>query len=372
MDEKERYKTARKVTLVGAFANACLGIFKVIAGIIGHSSALFADGVHSLSDLLTDILVVLASKYGSIEADENHPYGHQRIETAATMFLSLLLIVVGLGVIADGIRHFIHLGEEPHGYEVLTIIVISILTNELLYHYTLRVGKAIQSQLLVANAWHHRSDAISSLVVLIGVCGSLLGFHHLDSVAAIIVGLMIIQMGWQLGWNSIQELTDAGVAADIVSKMESLIINCPGVVALHQLRTRSMGGAIFVDVHIIVGENLSVSEGHHIAEKVANTLRRAIDLISDVTLHVDPEDDEVCNPSIDLPSRADIVTDLKERCADLKGFDSFHHMTIHYLDGEIRLELVGRSDDIDISGIKTRVLTHPNIKSVSIMKELTV
>lgn len=368
MDEKARYKKAKTVTLIGAFANACLGVLKIVYGLIGHSSALLADGVHSLSDLLTDMLVVLASKYGSIAADENHPYGHQRIETAATMFLSLLLIVVGVGVVTDGIRHFIMHSTKPHGVEVLSVAVLSILVNELLFHYTKRVGVNIRSQLLIANAWHHRSDAISSFVVLVGVMGSMMGYHHLDAVAACVVGLMIIQMGGKIGWNSINELTDAGVDASTLVKMESLIINCSGVVALHQLRTRSMGGAIFVDVHVMVSEDISVSEGHHIAQQVASTLRQEIALIADVTVHVDPEDDEVCNPSTHLPTRADLVMFLKEACQEMRGYQHLKRMTIHYLDGEINLHLYFNSEEVDLDSIHQAVSSHPDIVSVSFFK----
>jgi cation diffusion facilitator family transporter len=370
MDDKGRYKEAKKVTLIGAFVNGLLGILKITYGLIGHSSALLADGVHSLSDLLTDMLVVLASRYGSQEADENHPYGHQRIETAATMFLSLLLIVVGIGVVVDGVRHFIHVSTKPHGYEVFAVIVISILANEFLYHYTKRAGERINSKLLIANAWHHRSDAISSLVVLVGVLGTLFGFAHLDSVAACIVGGMIIQMGAKLGWDSINELIDAGVESTTLLKMESLIINCSGVVALHQLRTRSMGGAIFVDVHVLVSEDLSVSEGHHIAQNVANRLREEIQLIDDVTVHVDPEDDEICNPSTHLANRPEIVSYLEAHCKMLKGFDAISRMTLHYIDGEMTLELFFSSKEVDAEAFKLAILKHEQISAVQFYKAI--
>lgn len=367
MDDKARYLKAKMVTLIGAFVNAFLGILKIIYGWMGHSSALLADGVHSLSDLLTDMLVVLASKYGSIEADENHPYGHQRIETAATMFLSLLLIIVGVGVVVDGIRHFLVFSHKPEGIAIVSVAALSILMNEILFHYTKVVGHKIRSQLLVANAWHHRSDAISSFVVLIGVIGTMMGYHHLDSIAACIVGIMIIQMGGKLGWDSINELTDAGVDANTLVKMESLIINCSGVVALHQLRTRSMGGAIFVDVHVMVSETISVSEGHHIAQQVASQLRKEIALIADVTVHVDPEDDEVCNPSTHLPNRSDLVMYLKETCQHIKGYAHLDGMTIHYLDGEIKLEMYFKEDDIDVMSLEQAILSHPNIVSVAFL-----
>lgn len=370
MSDKQRYHQARKVTLIGAVTNAFLGFIKVIFGVVGHSSALLADGIHSLSDLLTDVLVIIASKYGSQAADDSHPYGHQRIETAATMFLSLFLIIVGVGIVVDGMRHLFHTVVEPLDVDVIGVIVLSIIANELLFRYTRHVGEKIESPLIIANAWHHRSDAVSSLVVFVGVVGSLLGYHHLDSIAASIVGLMIIKMGWTLGWNSVTELVDTGVDSNTLSKMESVIINCTGVVALHQLRTRSMGGGIFVDVHVLVGERLSVSEGHHIAQNVACALRNNVELIADVTVHVDPEDDEIANPCTDLPSRSEIVSAYEKDCLGIPGYSSVIRTHMHYLDGRVLLELYFPEMNVDTKAIETIILRVKEVHEVRFYKEI--
>ena len=217
MQQHERYWQAKKVTLIGAFVNALLGCIKVLGGTFFHSHALVADGIHSFSDLLTDGMVLFASKYGSQDADNSHPYGHQRIETAATLFLALLLILVGTGIAWDSLYDIINKSHHVPEWLALPIAVISILANEGLFHYTQRIGKHIHSDLIIANAWHHRSDAGSSIVVLLGLLGSLAGFIYLDAIAAILVGLLIIKMGWSYGWNSVKELVDTAVEPQLMS-----------------------------------------------------------------------------------------------------------------------------------------------------------
>lgn len=175
MTQNDRYWQAKKVTLIGGVANALLGVIKLMGGFLFHSHALVADGIHSFSDLIADAMVLFASKYGSIDADDDHPYGHQRIETVATFLLSLLLIIAGIGIALDSARELIYSTYATPKWLSLPVICISILTNELLFHYTLRVGKRINSKLIIANAWHHRSDAGSSFVVFLGLIGSLAG-----------------------------------------------------------------------------------------------------------------------------------------------------------------------------------------------------
>ena len=338
MNQEERYHQAKKVTLWGALVNALLALIKCIGGIFFNSQALIADGIHSLSDLLTDGLVIMASKYGSQEADESHPYGHQRIETAATLLLALLLILAGTGIAWDAVKHILLTSALKPEIYALPIAVISILANELLYHYTKHIGLKIQSELITANAWHHRSDAASSIVVLLGLIGSLLGFAYFDSVAAIIVGGMIIKMGLDYGWSSVKELVDTAVEPDMLSNIEKIIQEVNGVKRIHQLRSRMMAGDVFVDVHILVAPKITVSEGHFIAQRVHQKLMKEVDAIKDVTVHVDPEDDEEVNPSIHLPERIEIERQY------LSVWQTDHpeilSWTIHYLDGKIEIALI--------------------------------
>ncbi len=372
MNELKRYQQAKRVTLIGAICNAILGIVKIIFGGLGHSHALLADGIHSLSDLLTDALVLIASKYGSQAADDDHPYGHQRIETAATCFLSLLLVVVGVAIFYDGLKHIFSALPEELGIDILVVAFASIVINEALFHYTRYYGNRLKSKLLVANAWHHRSDAASSLVVFLGVVGSLFGFKFFDPMAASIVGILVIKMGWQLGWSSISELVDTSVDAKVLKDIHQIIETTPGVVELHQLRTRLMGGAILIDVHVLVDSHLSVSEGHFIGQNVALNLRRQVKLIQDVTVHIDPEDDEIANPSIHLAPRDELEDKIKNACVSLTGFDSLQNITIHYLDGQILIDLFFQAKRIDSKGIQQAVMAFNHVSQVKLYQEVMI
>ncbi len=336
--QSKRYAQAKKVTLIGAAANACLGLLKIVGGAYFHSHALIADGVHSFSDLLTDAMVLVASKYGSQDADTLHPYGHQRIETATTLLLAMLLILTGAGIAWDSLHEVLsHQLTTPQG-AALPIAICAIITNELLFHYTHYIGKQIDSALIIANAWHHRSDAAASLVVTLGLIGSMAGFHVLDPIAAIIIGSMIIKMGIRYGWDSVKELVDTGVSIPQIAEIEKTIHEVPGVERIHQLRSRMMGKDIFIDVHVIVSPYISVSEGHYIAQFVHHTLTKQMKQVKDVTVHIDPEDDEVVSPSLHLPSRRileqSVLTPLKEDFSQVKTW------VLHYLDGKIHIDIL--------------------------------
>lgn len=335
MAKVDRYTQAKKVTLLGAIVNALLGLIKLIGGFAFHSHALVADGVHSIADLFTDVLVLFASKYGSLDADESHPYGHQRIETAATFFLALLLILAGAGIAWDSINELLAGTHTIPNWLTIPIICLSIFANEILFHYTLYVGRRIQSQLILANAWHHRSDAASSLVVFIGLVGSLLGFAALDALAAVVVGIMIIKMGWDYGKSSIMELIDTAVSPQLLNQINQIIRSVDGVEKIHQLRSRFMGSDVLIDVHVLVSPKISVSEGHYIAQHVHNTLLEQVDSIKDVIVHIDPEDDEQCPSSLHLPNRSTLEGLLKDV---FKEFPEILFWNIHYLDGKLTLD----------------------------------
>jgi cation diffusion facilitator family transporter len=365
--QTHRYQQTKRVTVVGAIKNIILGTLKVFFGVVGKSHALLADGLHSFSDLLTDLLVVFAARFSSQEADANHPYGHQRIETAASMFLALLLILTGLAIGYDAIKHLFDTAppEKPDAY-VWIVALISILFNEFLFHYTHRIGKKVKSELLIANAWHHRSDAASSLVVLVGILAALLGFHGCDLIAAAIVGAMIIKMGAELAWSSISELVDTGVPIDTLSEIEKTIANTPGVIAIHQLRTRSMGGAIFVDVHVLVNSPLSVSEGHYIAEKVHESLIDAFERVEDVTVHVDSEDDATIFDSLKLPSREELLTQLEQEHPDFVWKEHSEQIVIHYLQGKIFLEVFSDTKELNEIIIQQLLTNMPILGNITL------
>lgn len=353
MAQQDRYSQAKKVTLIGAIVSALLGIIKLVGGFLYHSHALVADGVHSIADLFTDLLVLLASKYGSLDADESHPYGHQRIETAATLFLALLLILAGSGIAWHAISELINHSATIPQWMSLPIACISIFANELLFHYTRLIGKRIQSQLIIANAWHHRSDAASSIVVLIGLIGSMYGFVALDAVAAIVVGVMIIKMGWDYAWRSIMELVDTAVDPQLITQIEQIIRQVDGVDKIHQLRSRFMGGDVLIDVHVLVSPKISVSEGHYIAQHVHNTLLEQVPSIKDVIVHIDPEDDEQCPQSYHLPNRSSIDERLKKV---QKDYPALLFWTIHYLNGKMSLDLTCTQDFNQAEALRKAVI----------------
>ena len=331
-----------KATWWGLIVNLFLSIGKLVFGFIGHSQALIADGLHSLSDLVSDGMVLLATHHSNVEADEDHPYGHARYETFATITLAVLLTAVGIGIGVDAINRLIDY-QSIATPTLMTLIIagLSILSKEVLYQYTMIVARRVKSKLLEANAWHHRSDAISSIVVFVGIAGAIWGYPLLDSVAAIIVAFMVCKIGWDLGHQSFQELVDTGLEPETLQEIEETILSVDGVKQMHMLRTRRMGHSALADVHILVSPKISVSEGHQISEAVEIALIGQFDEVNDVTVHIDPEDDEHTENSCKhLPLRADILSSLSEYWQDIPETQQLLDTTLHYLDGTVNIELV--------------------------------
>jgi cation diffusion facilitator family transporter len=336
-----RYRESRNVTLIGSVIDLLLGVAKIVVGYIGSSQALIADGVHSLSDLATDGVVLLAMKHGSREADEEHPYGHGRIETLATIALGVALIGVAAGIAWDAVVRMLHPELLMHpGWLALIVATISIIGKEAIYQYTMHVANKWKSNLLRANAWHSRSDAISSVVVAIGVLGSMGGLNYLDAVAAIGVALMVAKIGIDLSWHSAQELIDTAMEPEQVEQIRQSIHSVDGVQALHMLRTRRMGDSGLVDVHIMVNPRISVSEGHRISDTVRAQIMRDVDNVTDVMVHIDPEDDEIAAPSTGLPLREEVLARLKQQWADIEAAQHIEETVLHYLDGKIHVEVL--------------------------------
>jgi cation diffusion facilitator family transporter len=348
-----RYREVRKVTVVGGVVDLLLGIVKILVGTTANSQALIADGVHSLSDLATDFLVLFAAKHSHREADEEHPYGHGRIETVATVILGVALALVAIGICYDALQRMRDPELLAHpGMLALLVALVSVASKEIIYHYTVRVARRLRSNMLHANAWHSRSDAISSVIVVIGVAGTMYGFTYLDAIAAAAVGLMIAKIGWDLLWKSLQELIDTSLEEDKVAAIRKAILDVSGVRALHMLRTRRSGSDALVDVHILVDPGLSVSEGHMIGEHVRTQLIGAMDDVSDVTVHIDPEDDEVASPCSHLPLRDEVMRRLEKRWAKLHPKPDIEKVVLHYLDGKVHVDIFVHPMDTDEAGRK--------------------
>ncbi len=372
---EQRKIASRRATYASIIVNTLLSVGQIFLGIVGNSQALVADGIHTLSDLSTDALVLYAIWHGNKEADDDHPYGHGRIETAATVFLGLLLAFVGAAIAINAALRL----TEPASILTpapitLLMAVITILSKEGLYRYTIGIADRYNSTILRANAWHHRSDAISSIVVLIGIGGSIMGLPYFDALAAIGLGSMIIRMGLLLSWNALKELIDTALSHEEVETLKQAIINIDGVVGLHMLRSRLMGGRALIDVHLQVDGNISVSEGHQISEFVRQRLINDFESVDEVLVHIDPEDDKITTANIDLPLRSEMTSLINEAIAGIDGSTPAEKITLHYLDGRINVDLtfptIADTTDKDRQRMAKEVVEtlhqHPNIGNIEI------
>lgn len=335
-----RFAAMRRVTLTGALVNVVVSTAQITGGIFAQSQALLADGLHTLSDLISDAVVLFAAKHGSQDADDEHPYGHRRIETLGSVFVGVALIGVAAAIgFSAGERLFNPSRLLTPAPLALAIAAVAILSKEGLYHYTMHVAKRARSSLLRANAWHQRSDVFSSLVVFVGIGGTLLGLHYLDAIAAIVVAVMIARIGWQLAVSGARELIDTALDPEEVEAIRRTILATDGVSGLHMLRTRRMGGEALADVHILVNSRVSVSEGHHISEAVERRLIEEFEEMSDVTVHIDPEDDEREAACAGLPLRSELMRRLRAKWQGIEPAQRMENVALHYLDGHVHLEL---------------------------------
>lgn len=346
-----RFAAAQKCTWVSVAINLLLTVLQLVVGYFGRSQALVADGLHSLSDLLSDFLVLIANRQGNRHADADHPYGHARFETAATLLLGSALTVLGIGLIVAAGWRLQHPEELQQVHPAtLWVALLTLFAKEGLFRYLMAVAKRVRSQLLAANAWHSRSDAASSLVVLAGIGGNLLGYTFLDLAAAAVVGMMIARMGGKLAWEALAELTDAGLDAWEVEAIRQTLLNTSGVRGLHELRTRKMADNALVDAHILVDSKISVSEGHHIAESARQAVLKQHHVM-DVMVHIDPEDDMRAKPNAHLPDRDRLLAHLKERLGEASLTAS--RVVLHYLDGKVDAELYLMADGQDAAYANT-------------------
>ena len=289
-DSVKREQCVRKVTWIGLVVNLFLSGLKLLAGIYGGSQALIADGVHSLSDLTSDIAVIAGSHYWSRPPDQDHPYGHRRLETLVSVFIGIMLAAAGAGIGWKAIStlHEKH-GASP-GWIAVLVAAIAIVIKEILYRITAAVGKRVKSSALAANAWHHRTDAISSLPVLLAVSGALIfpSWSFLDHIGAAFVSLFILYAALKIIWPGISELVDAGAPEEIQKKIEAIAYDNKSIQEVHAVRTRLISTSIQVDMHIVVDGSITVREGHEIADDVKDRIIVEIPEVLDVIVHVDP------------------------------------------------------------------------------------
>lgn len=334
----DRQEVARKTTFTSIALNSVLMAAQIVVGVFAHSQALIADGVHSLADLVSDFVVLLANKKSAAAPDQDHNYGHSRYETVASLFLGALLIAVGIGMLWRAGERITNLQDIPEVHvSALVVAVIVLVSKEALFRYMLRAAKRVRSAMLIANAWHARSDAASSLVVAIGIIGSMAGWRLLDPIAAAIVGFMVARMGWTFGWDALQDLSDRALDQAETAKLRTLLMETPGVRDVHELRTRKMGDLAIVDAHILVDPLISVSEGHYIAESARASLLMS-NRVVDALIHVDPENDDISPVSSRLPTRLAATGAVRVALSAQEiGFD---HLNLHYLSSGFEIDVL--------------------------------
>jgi len=279
-----------RATALGAAINIVLAILKIWVGLAGRSRALVADGVHSLSDLATDIVVVFGLIVGSRPMDKNHLYGHKKIETLSEIIVGLCLLGVAVLMVIDAVRVLLGPAPQQSSIAALIIAAVSVVTKEFLYRYTRQVGEKIGSRAMFANAWHHRSDALSSLVVLVSL--TMIIIHPplwvMDPVACIAISIVIAKVGFDVVYPALRHIIDTAPKTEIVERISAAATSHPGVIGVHKLRARYLGAQIIADLHILVNPDLTVEEGHSIASEVEEAITRELENIYDVTVHVEP------------------------------------------------------------------------------------
>ncbi|KDR94249.1 cation diffusion facilitator family transporter [Peptoclostridium litorale DSM 5388] len=285
----ERYKKANRITIISIYINIFLSVFKIAVGVLGNSNAIVADGFHSLSDVITSIGVLAGIVVAKKPRDEEHNYGHEKAETLAAFVLSLVLIYAGVKIGLGSMKLMLHPENiKTPSYIALFAAIISILIKEVQYRITVKVGRDINSKALIADAWHHRSDALSSVGTLIGVGGAIMGYGFLDPLAGIIVSLLVLKVGFEILKTSANELMDTSVDKETEYAIREISIGVYGVKNISSLRTRIHGSMAYVDIAICVDPNMSVYDAHDIAEDVQNKVRTQISIIKEVVVHIDP------------------------------------------------------------------------------------
>lgn len=288
MEENERKIIANKISFTTLIINVILSVIKIIAGIVAHSNAMIADGVHTVSDVITTIAVIVGMNFSTKPDDAEHPYGHEKIEAVVANLLSLMLMVTALGIGYSGIQTIIQKSYTRPGVLAIIAAIISIVSKEWMYHYTLKAADKIQSSAMKADAWHHRSDALSSIGTLIGISGAALGITILDPIASLIVCLLIVKVGIDIFVQSFNQLIDRAADKQTIEKIKENIWAVEGVKNVDEVKTRMHGSKIYVDVEIAVDSMNTVGQGHEIAENVHQCIERTVSNVKHCMVHVNP------------------------------------------------------------------------------------
>jgi len=381
-ENQDHYSEIRRLTLIGSVLDLFLGSIKVLVGYISNSQALIADGIHSLSDLITDVLVLVAAKHSAQEADEGHPYGHDRIQTLVSLALAGSLSIIAIAIAWDAVTRILSPESllQP-GFLPLAIAAISVVSKEGYFQYIVRHPSTAASRMLYANAWHSRSDALSSLAVIVGVGGVLAGFPWADALAATAVAGLLLVVAYRIGREGAEELIDSAASPLLNANMRKTILTIEGVRDTHELRTRRMADKVLADVHIRVDPLISVSEGHRIGDEVMDTLKAQFVEVGDVIVHIDPEDDITDDDYSKLPLRSVIEAEINTCLQNLKQHldNRFSlqpkNIVVHYLDDGYQVEIwmsmpdeaTTRDCSLVSSRIRDELMRIDNIGHVSVL-----
>ena len=342
----ERHSEGERVTWIGAIANLVLALVKLVAGIAGKSEALIADAAHSLSDLLSDFVVLVSLNIAKRPIDEKRPYGYGRVETVGTGILGIILIGAGIGIFWDAITT-IRSGVENAPTETAFIAaIISIASKEFMYQYTVKVGRRIHSPSVIANAWHHRSDAFSSIATAIGIAAAMFGWPIFDPLAAIVVTGLIMKAGWSISSESFMDIIDTSVKKEVRHRIINAALKSEGATSYHDLKTRKTGSEILVDIHIEVDPLMDVTRAHAIADEVKDNIMQKVTNVADVLVHIDPEGEygRTTSPG----TETGIIEEIAQKAAETEGISSCRDIRVH-----------NAGDDL-IASIKVRI--EPDLK----------
>ena len=370
MSDKER--AAQNVTLMGGFVNLLLTGLKGFIGVITNSAGLIADAIHSLTDLATDLFVWLAISFGKKEADENHPHGHKRFETIATLVVGILVFVTGMGIIIE-MASQIQTTEWTNPNELaFSIIIVSIFAKEILFRWTRRIARKYNNALLEANAVHHRTDALSSIVVLAGLIATYSGFELGDLLAAVLVGAMLVRTGIKISKGALLEMSEAGVDKETLEKIVKTIETTGGVVSAHFVKTRLHAGEILGEAHVEVDPRLTVTEGHEISERVFKRVKSVVPNIRELIIHIDPEDDEIQLP--EYPSGHSLRSFLNEKWSEFNPDNQLQSIIIHLLHTGVEVSITVGDDvkDEQMMEFKNSILKDSRIDIITFNRQVNI
>jgi cation diffusion facilitator family transporter len=345
----EKYNKSKKITLLGSLGNLLLTIFKFVAGFIGGSQAMLADAVHSLSDFGSDLVVLIGLKIAQKPEDANHPYGHGRAETFSTLIVGLILLILGGNILKDAVSMIISGDYKTPGLIALIAAIVSIAVKEFLYQITVKVAEDLNSSSLKANAWHHRTDALSSVAALVGISGAMIKteWRILDPIAAILVAILVLKVGMEIALETFSDFMESAADSETIKNIDDAATDNTNVINVHSIKTRKVGSETFVDLHIEVNPQMTVTEGHDTARKVKRRIMESVENIGDVLVHIEPKDHQTTEEQRRLNEQ--LKNQIVKISESVEGAEDIHDVVINHHMGEISGEVhIGVNPEMNV------------------------